>query len=377
MNIIEFVKNNRFVYSAYSFLGGAFINLIKLFVKTDDKLILFVSYGGRHYNDSPKCIYEKMLDDERFKDYRLIWAFRNPSDKPVKEAIKIDTLKYYITALKARCWVTNVVIERGLNFTGKHTYYFHTTHTTLPKLSGNDEQKIVFGSRFRYKYDCSCAQSEEEKRLQQNMFDLKPEQILVCGYPKNDALVHATSEDRDSILKELGIEPSKKTIMYAPTFREYNTDKENLPISFFRWKGILGDEFVVLFRAHPIIAQRMVSSIPGFLYDVSSYPDNMKLMIASDYFISDYSGIFFEYAVLNRPMYCYAYDYDEYIKTRQLYMDIRKQLPSGNETEIMNMIKNSDHSFEMGKVNKFKSIYVAEYGNATSKAVDNIYNSII
>ena len=62
--LIEYVKNSRFVYSTYFYVMSFFVNLIRVFVKTDPHLILFVSYGGRHFNDSPKCIYEAMKKDK-------------------------------------------------------------------------------------------------------------------------------------------------------------------------------------------------------------------------------------------------------------------------------------------------------------------------
>ena len=43
--------------------------------------------------------------------------------------------------------------------------------------------------------------------------------------------------------------------------------------------------------------------------DVSSYPNNNDLMLAADILISDYSGIFFEFGVQNKLMFCFAYDY--------------------------------------------------------------------
>ena len=76
--LIEKVKNSTIIYKVYHAVMSILVNSLKLFVKTDNKLILFVSYGGRYYNDSPKCIYETMKQDVRFKDYKLTWAFRNP-----------------------------------------------------------------------------------------------------------------------------------------------------------------------------------------------------------------------------------------------------------------------------------------------------------
>ena len=377
MDVIEKVKRSKVLYSAYKLFFSFGINLLKLFVKPDSQLILFVSYGGRYYNDSPKCIYEEMIRDSRFSSYKLVWAFRHPEDKVPNRKIKIDTLKYYVTALKARSWVTNVMIERGLNFTGKNTYYFHTTHGTLPKLSGNDViNKDVFGSSFCYKFDCSCAQSEEEKRLQLSMFGLKPEQVLVCGYPKNDRLAMASLSMQCEIKKKLGIEINKKVVLYAPTYREITEKNAVLEIDFGKWQRKLGGEYVIMFRAHPVVAQKYNLPSNAGIIDVSSYPDNMDLLIAADFLISDYSGVFFEYAILDRPMFCYAYDYDEYSMIRGLYMDLRKELPSGNQDEILEMIKHGDRCAIMEKVKKFKDKYVEEYGHATEIAVENIFNHI-
>ena len=376
--LIERVKNNKLIYNVYYYGMSAAVNIAKLFVKTDEKLVLFVSYGGRHYNDSPKSIYEEMKMDPRFQGYKLVWAFREPKKYKVDNKVKIDTIKFYKIALAAKCWVTNVNIERGLNFTGKNTYYFHTTHGTLPKLNGNDvKEGGFFGWNFKYKYDCSCAQSEAEKSLQLSMFGLKPEQVLVCGYPKNDVLAHATDEQKVSIRKKLGIKESKKVILYAPTFRENNTSEMISPVDFDKWEKYLGDEYMVLFRAHPIVVNKtQFNKESSFVMDVSDYSDNVELMIASDYLISDYSGIFFEFGILHRPMYCYGYDYEEYEKSRGLYMDLRKELPSGTEDEILEHIKNENTAEDMKLVEQFIDKYVTEYGHATKKAVDNIYEHI-
>lgn len=377
--LIDAVKRNKFVYNLYYHCVTTAINILKLFVRTDSKLILFVSYGGRYFNDSPKCIYEEMCSDPRFNGYKLIWAFRDVNNFDIKDAIKIDSIHYFITAIKARCWVTNVAIERGLGFKGKKTFYFHTTHGTLPKLSGYDSTRgLSFSSNIGYQFDCSCAQSEIEAQYQLHMYNLKREQILVGGYPKNDILTHAGKEDRNRILKELGINENKKIILYAPTYREDKPAEMQSPVDFTVWEKELGSEYVVLYRAHPVVANKtVIDSSSGFVFDVSSYPNNSELMIASDCLISDYSGIFFEYAVLRRPMFCFAYDYDEYQKNRGLYFDIRDELPGGHcdEMSLLRLIKcNSPET--ISKVNAFVDKYVTEYGHATQAAVNKIYQEI-
>ncbi|MBR6189503.1 MAG: CDP-glycerol glycerophosphotransferase family protein [Prevotella sp.] len=380
MSLVTIVKRNKWIYHAYYYSVSFAVNCISHFVKTDNQLILFVSYGGRYFNDSPKSIYEAMLEDERFKGYKLVWAFINPNSFDISTPkIKINSLTYIITALKARCWITNVSIERGLNFKGKRTFYFFTTHTSLPKKTGFDNQAGPL-SNFQFKFDCSCAQSEKEKVIHMSAYRLREEQILVSGYPKNDILCNYSEERRLKIRKRLGLPQNKKVILYAPTFRDAYFGPMNCPVDFKKWESALGSNFIVLFRAHPVVANATtIDSSTGFLFDVSSYPDNVDLMIASDILISDYSGIFFEYAVQKKPMFCYAYDYNEYIKTRELYFDIRQALPGGmmTEDELLSAIKSETYQDFKSQWDKFRKDYVSEFGHSTKMCIDKIYSNIL
>ena len=384
--MIELIKNSPFIYSLYYYSMSFLINFLKLFLKADDKLVLFVAYGGRHFNDSPRTLYEAMLTDERFKDFKLVWAFRNPDDyDSVPNRIKIDTITYFKTALKARVWITNVYIERGLYFKGKNTYYLHTTHTVFPKLmashalaAGNDNFSVKGG----YHYDCSCAQSKYEQKMQAEMFDIPIDNVKLTGYPKNDVLVNIPKGKISSIRKELGIASDKIIILYAPTYRDETKVAQYCPINFEMWNRILGDKYVVLFRAHPVIVNMThIDPNSKFVIDVSNYQVNTDLMAVADMLISDYSGIFFEFGVQEKPMFCYAYDYDDYIKSRGLYFDIREKIPGGfmNEEELLNYIKSGDKNEIMRKVNEFRKEQITYYGNATEQCLnlicDNLKNS--
>lgn len=377
--LVDFVKSHPFIYKAYYFVMSGFLGLLRLFIRVDKKLILFVSFGGRYFNESPKSLYEGMLKDSRYKDYRLVWAFRHPEQWPdAKERIKIDTLKYYITALKAKCWVTNVAIERGLKFKRKEQFYFHTTHGTLPKKGQDGVGEGGFLPSGYSNFDLSCAYSPYEAKIQLSMFGLKEENVFLSGLPKLDRLISINENEVIRIKSGLNLPIGKKIILYAPTYREERKSSMTVDVHFDRWKHILGDDFIVLFRAHPVVANAMdLSKEKGFIYDVSTYPENIELMAISDVLISDYSGIFFEFAVLNRPMFCYAYDYVEYVSKRPLYFDIRKELPGGmlKEDDLIEMIKNNPPQVAE-ETKRFREKFVTEYGHATNICIDRIFQEI-
>ena len=85
-----------------------------------------------------------MVASKRYSRYKTVWAFEHPEkyELPNSNKIKIDTLKYYITALRAKYWITNSSITRGLNFKKKSTKYVIFQHGTAGiKVLGNDVGK--------------------------------------------------------------------------------------------------------------------------------------------------------------------------------------------------------------------------------------------
>ncbi len=376
------VKYSPIVYTLYYHIGSFCLKVLRLFVRFDDKLILFSSFGGRKYDDSPKVIYERMLSDERFKNYKLIWAFINPEKVQLPDDIKIkcDTLKYYITALKARVWITNSSIERGLSFKGKNTLYFNTWHGTPIKKMGSDisSDNTSFKSKGKNTIDVFTAQGEFEADIFSRVFNIPFEKIEVIGLPRNDVYVNHDENYRNELRKKLNIPLGKKAILYAPTFREYDKSddlqcKISVPINLDYWEKALGDKYVLLFRAHYEVAKGLNIVDNEFVREMSGYPNLDDLMIASDLLISDYSSIFFDYSIMHKPMYCFAYDYEKYATERGMYFDIRDCLStSENENDLLKLLTADNESACIEKVKVFQRKYVTAFGNATKYSIDII-----
>ena len=84
--LVNFLKYNKVAYGVYYRVMSFCMNFLKLFIRTDNKLILFNSFAGRKYDDSPRAIFEAMRDDPRFKGYKLVWAFHEPDKFQVEGA---------------------------------------------------------------------------------------------------------------------------------------------------------------------------------------------------------------------------------------------------------------------------------------------------
>ncbi len=368
------LKNNKFIYYLYSNIINSVLSFFRLFIKIDNKMILFNSFGGKRYDDSPRCIFEYMKKNSRYSDYKFYWGINDPKKCDIVGAtvLKNNSIKYFYIALKSKYWITNSSIERGLKFKNKGTVYINTWHGSAIKKIEKDMQE---DSSVRLKVtepDYYFAQSKYDINIFSKAFGCSPKKILLSGLPRNDELVDNTHCNAIEIRKKLKLPLDKKIILYAPTYREYEKDKFGCvlipPINLELWKKELANEYCVLFRAHYEVNKVLNIKNDEFCKNVSDYENLNELLILSDILISDYSSIMIDYSILERPIFCYAYDYGTYLQKRGLYIDIRKELPNGavtSEEELLQLIKECDFVEEKNKTKKFKEKYVQVYGKAT------------
>ncbi|MEG1408578.1 MAG: CDP-glycerol glycerophosphotransferase family protein [Terrisporobacter sp.] len=319
----------------------------------NDKLIIFEAYMGRQYSCSPKSLYRAMLEDEKYKDFTKIWAFKRPEEHKylLKNEntilVKYKSKEYYETYSTAKYWVTNSRIPNEIKKQEEQIYIqcWHGTplkklgldidNYTGTKVSTKDLHNNYKIDAERYSYLISPSSFFKERITSAfGLKDIGKENIFIeKGYPRNDFLYEYTESDCDDIKRRLNIPKDKKVILYAPTWRE-NQHKPgigytyDLGMDFDFIKNELEKDYVILFRAHYFISNAFdFDKYNGFIIDVCNYDDINDLYIASDMLITDYSSVFFDYANLCRPIIFYMYDYEEYKnKMRDFYLDI-EELP--------------------------------------------------
>lgn len=347
------------------------------FQKIDDHVVLFVSFMGKSFNDSPKVLFDYMQKNEQYKKYRCVWAFEHPEKYSELETVKIDTPAYFKMALKAKYWITNTNIERGLKFKKKDQVYLNTWHGIALKYIGND-----CPGRKDYNFDTVdylTVSGEYDEKVFKTAFNAKESSYLRCGMPRNEELWNATEENKIELRKKLNIPEDKKVILYAPTWRESVDGGKSYsikpPIHFDKWEEALGEEYIVLFRAHHLTTRVLGVEYNDFVRDASSYPFVNDLMIASDILITDYSAIAFDYSILCRPIFCYAYDYDGYLSERGTYFNIDERYPNKScrtEEELLKRIQNILYEDECRNTKDFRNEFI-QYGlNATKICINAI-----
>ena len=389
--IITFFKTHpSIIRTIWSIARG----ILKLFVNISKQqnTIIFCSFGGRNFNDSSKAIYDEICRREEFKEWRLIWAFVEPNkfNIPRGEKVKVDTIAFFKFLVTSKVWVSNSGMDRGINLITDKIVRVETWHGTPLKKIGGEENQNTFGTKpeeYKGPIDVSairCAQSEFDRKIFSRVFHATMDSIILSDLPRNDELFMYNIEKLDEIRNCLGITEKKKVILYTPTYREYliNESSQNFiapPMDLKKWERELGNEYVLLVRAHYAVSAALGIENNNFVKDVSSYPSLNDLYAISDMMISDYSSTYFDYAILDRPMLCFAYDKEEYEKKRGVYLDMEKELPCKvckHEDEVISEILTMDVDTATEASKKFHNKYAPYAGQASKMVVDAILKKL-
>lgn len=378
--IINFCKKHvffrKFLRKMKLFVGNLKYSFYYVLFPIDNKMIFFESFNGNSFSCSPKAIYNYLISHDEYKDYKFIWAFKDLEKDHIKNnkntiIVKSKSFKYYYYLSKSKYWIVNSLLDLSVIKKSKQVYVQCWHGTPLKKLrcdinvTGgvlNTKEEVIKRNNLDVKkidYFISPSKYATSKFISAfNLKELNKEKIIIeKGYPRNDKLINYNNNDIERIKKDLHIPTDKKVILYAPTFRDDEHTSGvgytyKLNIDFDSLQKELKD-YIILFRAHYFIANSFeFDKYKDFIYDVSKYDDINDLYIISDLLITDYSSVFFDYAILERPIIFYMYDYDNYKNNlRDFYIDL-KELPGPIVKDEKNLVTSIKE-----KNNKYKNMY--------------------
>lgn len=335
------LKKNKLMSLLVINIGAFLFKVIQKLVKIDEKQVLFVSFAGKQFSDSPKTIYNYLKNND--EDLKLLWAFKNPEKFDVENKLKINSIKYFFVLAKSKYWISNASIERLIPLNSENHVYINTWHGTPLKKLGMDDEKSDFLVKNWYEnanIDYLTVSSDYDFKVFKKIFP-KVKHFIKGGLPRNELLYKVRNDKgfseklRTRLNSELKLDKSKKTILYAPTFRDTKTLAKNFEqvLNDNHFNQIL-DKYNVLFRGHYFSKTNLKTS----MIDVSNYPDINELFIVADILITDYSSVLFDFSILNKKIVLFCPDYVEYVGERGFYMEPKKlDLPFFNN--IVDLVK--------------------------------------
>ena len=319
------------------------IRSINYIFPKDNHKVMFASEPD--FSDNARALYDYMIRQKKFDNYKFVWLVKD------NNIIKED-------------FANTIFIKRGnsyFSFCYIH-YLFHLftskflfcTHSHF--VEANPKRQISVCLWHGTMLKRICAMNEREKtqpRKDQFHFFIapshfyldffcksflcKPKDVLVSGYPRNDYLF----QDSD-ILKKLNIEKEKeKIIVYMPTFRKPigggYSDSEDNKLNFIETnnqKSLLElsnslsqKRVTLIIKWHPSDSRQNINIKFPNIVSLSNKDifttgyQTYHLLHYADALITDYSSVFCDYLLLDRPIAFVINDIESYSKNRGLVFD--------------------------------------------------------
>ncbi|MHC5252079.1 CDP-glycerol glycerophosphotransferase family protein [Listeria kieliensis] len=193
--------------------------------------------------------------------------------------------------------------------------------TALRTKSEQNRFKAVY-ARFHKVVVGSDAMGEIFKRS----FLLESEdRLLKTGVPSTDYFFD--QEEINRIRASYQEKYQKKTILYAPTFRDKELNQAQLLLDLEKMRALLADKFVLLLKLHPSIQADADIPEDEFVKLFHKNESMREALAGSDVLVTDYSSSPFEFALLGRPIYFFAPDIEQYDRERGLVTGFSELIP--------------------------------------------------
>jgi CDP-glycerol glycerophosphotransferase (TagB/SpsB family) len=353
---------------AVAVIAWLFLAPLTLVIRRDPRLIVFFGRDGGKYIDNCKHLFATINNDKN--DIRPVYLAKN---KILRDKLRslggnsvvagsYEAWRLWLTA--GTIVVDNIDWPKGGRFPAarnarvvqlwhgiplKHVQLtlFRSRLKRLPRpvAWGLRLQKLITGRFARSELFLSTSQYVTNHTFSSGFTYARASH---AGYPRNDVLVRPGAP-----LAEFGVDPTAldrisehrrvggTTVgLYAPTFRRKlrdpfspeSTDLEKLS-NVASELGIL-----LLVKLHPWMHGRFTSRSLPSIHFVAPDSDGYPLMREVNFMITDYSSIFFDFLLLDRPILFFPYDLKSYLESdRPMYFDYNSMTPGPKVFDVSSL----------------------------------------
>lgn len=320
-------------------------------IRPDSHIWLFSSTDNSHYNYNSRYLFEYVK--ENLPEITPLFVINDSelrnslSSKYGKQYfIETESIQGIRQALSAGIWFTSAGLPAyGIGLHKKRLIINLWHGVPLKKIALLDPNlkkaaRIYFKKIFSENYTCILTTSHELIPLMARSFAVSEDKIKVWGQPRNDGLFQ--KNDCREILGQLfpDLPEYTKTVLYAPTFRDYG-QVQLFPFKDFdqeQLEAFLEEKNMLLFIRTHVAEQGSAAPYLGkrirFLGNEQA-EDVTGILNIFDCLITDYSSIYIDYLLTDKPMIFLPYDRQQYLDGRGMNFDYDDVTP-GPKPETFN-----------------------------------------
>ncbi len=331
----------------------SFLNIINRLIKKDEESIFIYSNLG--YRDNIRAIFEYLIENNYNNEYKIIVSLDNYE---YLNRLNMPNIKF-VSNVKGifsffRCKYCFYCFGKYPVKPSRDQIVFNLWHGMPLKRVGN----MVKGYEkvdYNYFTHILCT-SEFFRDIIKKSFNCDDSSIVICGQPRTDAMLHnhPPIKRREIIGRLLGFERRKtNVILWLPTYRE-NKGSELDILSKIQLERLnemcISKNHTVLIKPHhlsslntdnlkdykgiKVITDERLEYLGINFYSVIRF---------SECLITDYSSVYFDYMLLDKPIGFAVSDISEYDNERGFVFDNPMDYMPGD------IIKNGDDFLEFAK----------------------------
>lgn len=377
---LRLIMKNYFL----QFIAG----LLSYLVPKQKNLVVFGAGDAKQFQGNPKYLY-LYLYNQQATNLSFYWSTKSKAQQKILQGKRLPFINPY--SLKGFWFILRakyLVIEKS-SFDVYYTKmilgrfnFIQTWHGTPLKMIGidasnqnnanlfQDKNKIIYKllKKFRFfsrqKYRLILAPSEEIAVIFKSAFENN--RVQVTGYPRNDVFFNQKLSLKDYRI-QFQLNTFNKIILYAPTFRDNNEAQSPFDSDLKAFNKQLREKnYFMLVKKHPWQKNFTIPEGMSHISDVSSQVDDIQeLLPYIDILVTDYSSVFYDFMITQKPIVFYPYDYEEYItQCRHLYFNYYNDLPgpfAKNEEELIHLICHNTEWFENENYQKSYEDLIARF----------------
>ncbi|WP_128476045.1 CDP-glycerol glycerophosphotransferase family protein [Halorussus pelagicus] len=177
------------------------------------------------------------------------------------------------------------------------------------------------------------------------------ERMAVGGYPRNDALFaefpgEEVGIDAAALARVRDLAEKRALVFYLPTFREWTDNSAADRLDFAALDSFLAErDATLVVKTHP----RDSLDVPHGLSQIVALPETSDIypfLRYADALVTDYSSVYFDYLLLDRPVVFYPYDLAEYRARRGFYFDYESVTPGPVADSFEDLLAGLDRALD-------------------------------
>lgn len=357
----------------------------------DDYLVLLEGGQGKNINGNMFSMLREISTNEKYKKYTCVFVVTNATSKKAKSRMDFygfDRVKLVVRNSNeySKYLATAKYVMTDNSFPPffdkrDEQVFLNTWHgTPLKTLGMSDKSNLASLANIQKNYlmsDYALFPNQFTKDVFFNDYDLNyifSSKYLIANYPRN--YVFYDKEQGENMKKTLGLE-SKQVFAYMPTWRGTGRTadiKAQLKITkkiLDEFDEKLNDNQVLLVNLHFLLAGDIDCSEYKHIQYFSSDYDTYEVLNACDGLVTDYSSVFFDFAVSKKKIILFAYDKADYLDSRGVYMPLESLGLPIVET-VDGVIK------EMGIASNVSDEFIDTYcPNGSAKSCEDIFDMMI